>query len=136
MKAEQFLALSGVMVPIRVDEIGETVYVKQLSASEKMTLILDWLDVNRRERDPLAAARWIVVCFRDADGKRIFQDGYERDILSLPSAVVDRYAAAVLDVNSAEPIDIEAEKKRLQTTPTDSQPTGSPGSGAELNPWT
>ena len=91
---EQILGQSPRTTPVDLPELGGSVFVRQMTARERLQFL------QRAESDRETTGAWLVATLTvDADGKPVFTQADVEALQDQPFGTIDRIAEAVLKLN-------------------------------------
>ena len=114
----------------QLDELGDSVRLRSLSALERARLADAWTkaaanegggaETNTREVQCRIAAHGMV----DESGERIFGDGDLEAVGQINAAALDKICAEILRLSGLSAGAVEVAAKNLQPSPSEDSPTG------------
>ncbi len=104
----------GRVEEIKVPEWGGTVFVREITASERDAFEASSLDKKGGAKMVNIRARLAVLTLADSEGKRLFSDGDVAALGELPASAMDRIFEASMRVNRLTKSDVDELEKNSE----------------------
>jgi hypothetical protein len=115
LNREEILGKRGGRVEeIKVPEWGGTVFVREITASERDAFEASSLDKKGGAKMVNIRARLAVLTLSDSEGKRLFGDADVAALGELPASAMDRIFEAAMRVNRLTKSDVDELEKNSE----------------------
>lgn len=104
----------GKVEEIKVPEWGGTVFVREITASERDAFEAGSLDKKGGARMANIRARLAVLTLSDSEGKRLFADADTHQLGELPASAMDRIFEASMRLNRLTKDDVDELEKNSE----------------------